>query len=250
MKLPICLSLSLILDPLSSLTACICKTFASLTLIRKDLGAPPAPIQCSLHSNPNRWNLCLQDLCLRQGPFAYSLHSQGMVMTPCTLSLMSNPRGRSLTCFRIWSIKHRFTLSSESLSHRQCPMFWGTPPHFSSIQSYISLQMDFCDHRPSLALLECLKWLYWTSSPPHVKPCFSLGSETATGRKAFCIHTCLHSHSTHFINITRHPCSRKPYSLPCTEHRPLYVWGDGLPPAGLSHTGYRAEAVLSEIFFI
>lgn len=89
---------------------------------------------------------------------------------------------------------------------------------------------------PSLALLLCLKWLYWTSGPPHVQPCFSLGSDPATGRKAFCIHTCLHSHSTHFVNTTRHPYSRTPYSLPHKEYRPLCVCEEMDSHQQVSHT--------------
>lgn len=40
---------------------------------------------------------------------------------------------------RTWPINHRFTQSSESLSHLHCPVFGGVPSHFS-----FSAKLCFC----------------------------------------------------------------------------------------------------------
>lgn len=47
---------------LQSLCIIECKSERTLELL-------PAPIQCFPRSNPDRWSLCLQDLCLKAGPF-------------------------------------------------------------------------------------------------------------------------------------------------------------------------------------
>lgn len=179
--------------------------------------------------------------------FVYYLHPQGMMMTySASVSLMNNPRSHGLTFSRTWSIKHKIhivlwvieSLSMPNFLRYTTPLFFCTKLHFSPNERLWpspisgSFGMPEMDERPTT----CVALFF--SGPRHCR-----------GRKAFCIHARLHSHSTHFTNTTQHPIQQNalfssPHGVQTT------MCEDGLLPVGLSHRGYRAEAVLSEIFFI
>lgn len=158
-------------------------------------------------------------------PFVYYLHPQGMRMTPFTLcwSDESNygPKGSQPYILHDL-VKPRFTLPSESLSHLSaqfpgayCPIFLLYKVRFLSPNVLLWAL-------PIPGSFGMSEMVVWDKRPATCAALFfSELRHCSTGRKAFCIHTCLHLHSTHFINTTQHPYSRTPYSLPHMEHRPL-----------------------------
>lgn len=168
-----------------------------------------------------------------------------MMTYSASVSLMNNPKSHGLTFSRTWSIKHS--------SH--CPLsHWVTVnAQFSEVyhSTFLLYEVTFLSKWMSVTIAHL--WLFWYAwngwTAHHMCSLVFLWARTLQRQESF-LHSCTSSFTQHPF-YKHNPTPTQQNALFSSPHGvQTTVCEDGLPPVGLSHRGYRAEAVLSEIFFI